>query len=210
MPHPNNSMCDCKACRKRRREGRRPLHNSAAIITDPDYTPLTLNELLANEVDEEQDRDASRARLKGGKGRGVHSHDGGESPLEGNFEIAGGERHRGERFGDSPNHMTSDDILEMMGLSERHLDNFDLLDDDDEEEEEEESEPLDEAETRALDAAYGPADEPVRRDARRRVGRVSPGPNRLRGQVVQNVQQTPTGFTAIPEAARRELLPAAT
>jgi hypothetical protein len=74
----------------------------------------------------------------------------------------------------------------MTGIGERHL--SDVLDD--------------------LDSVYPEADESeaVRHDNRRRLGLVRPKPNRLRGQVVQNIQQTATGFTAIPEAARRELL----
>jgi hypothetical protein len=195
-----NSACNCSRCsalRQRipelrlneRDDGERvdhpftlhpPTRNASAVVT-PDYAgPPTLNELL-----DEEGSDESGAGMRGPKARRRgHAHDEGESPMEGNYDIVGGDRFESERYGNAPRMMTPDDILDMTGIGERHL--SDVLDD--------------------LDEAYGADEsEAVQRDNRRRLGLVRPKPNRLRGQVVQNVQHTNQGVAALPDAVRREL-----
>src|SRR5262245_54484060 len=103
-----NERCGCKRCAARR--------GQTGPVINADYQPETLADLLANERLEEQDRDASRARFKGGRKSVGHSFDSEGSPLAEPVEVlGGGERFESERYGSPPRLATPADILDAAG-----------------------------------------------------------------------------------------------
>jgi hypothetical protein len=157
--------------------------NANAVVT-PDYTPMTLNELL-----DEEDREDSRAKLtgpsRGSRSNSTHSFDEGEDE-DADELLSGGERWEDDRtWPGEPRTMTPDEVLDEAGLSD-----------------------LDDIYPPLTDEDFEDDDTPIGRDNKRRLGRVSRGPNQLAGRVTNAVQPLPQarGFAAIPYAARAELL----
>jgi hypothetical protein len=140
--------------------------------------------------------------------------------MEGNFEIAGGSRYEGERFGGGPRHMTPTDMLREAGLDPAAMRDLDDVYPSDDEDEDDTTidDYLTEAETRARDRdrLAGPSGDSVTRDRRRRVGDVRHGSasraimegRKLAGELVTSslvtnaVEVTANGIITISDAAR--------